>query len=462
MIHLINYVTLRYVLLPWGAQSPVGAANVVLFEGIVVLVVFTHIRAMVTPPGSPALDSANPEAALPDQERPGWWTYPRRRYCKKCRAMKPPRAHHCSVAGRCVMKMDHYCPWVNNTVGQNNMKYFLLFLIYVFVGCSYAATMMLVRVWGCYRAGGVLSCMSGTPEVVLSIVSTVLAVLFTIFVGAMMSDQYEGLTTDTTGIEAMKHWEERFQTLGEGLEDVMGTAFGWQWFVPVHPGAPALYEWDRAKEDPDAFDIRDPNTRQFFRDVAMEYRRRRAVMRQREEATSGSKGGKGKKRSSKKAAESSKAPAGPKINDDYPPGELMKGLPKLIPLQDNYGQILHIPEPCVTKLKSQGDVATHKEGDFPFNDEMRGNSNQEQVESFLDAPLPSTGASPRAKGPFGGFQSEAAFEAAVDDFERQFVERVVQSGEDLGPEELRASFGAQVFERFGSHPPSMGGLRQRK
>ena len=38
---------------------------------------------------------------------------PRRpRYCKHCQAWKPPRAHHCSAMGRCVLKMDHYCIWV--------------------------------------------------------------------------------------------------------------------------------------------------------------------------------------------------------------------------------------------------------------------------------------------------------------------------------------------------------------
>lgn len=31
------------------------------------------------------------------------------RWCRKCNAWKPPRCHHCSVSGRCVLKMDHYC-----------------------------------------------------------------------------------------------------------------------------------------------------------------------------------------------------------------------------------------------------------------------------------------------------------------------------------------------------------------
>ena len=33
------------------------------------------------------------------------------RYCGYCDCWKPDRSHHCSEVGRCVMKMDHFCPW---------------------------------------------------------------------------------------------------------------------------------------------------------------------------------------------------------------------------------------------------------------------------------------------------------------------------------------------------------------
>ena len=41
-------------------------------------------------------------------------------YCDKCDVIRPPRAHHCSVSNRCVLQYDHFCIWLNNSVGYNN------------------------------------------------------------------------------------------------------------------------------------------------------------------------------------------------------------------------------------------------------------------------------------------------------------------------------------------------------
>lgn len=54
--------------------------------------------------------------------------------------MKPDRCHYCSVVKQCVLKMDHYCPWVNNCVGFSNYKFFVLFLFYGLLYCLYVST----------------------------------------------------------------------------------------------------------------------------------------------------------------------------------------------------------------------------------------------------------------------------------------------------------------------------------
>ena len=63
------------------------------------------------------------------------------RICKYCKEIKPLRTHHCSLCGTCILKMDHHCPWINNCIGQNNHRYFLLFLFHVFC-YSFLGTMI--------------------------------------------------------------------------------------------------------------------------------------------------------------------------------------------------------------------------------------------------------------------------------------------------------------------------------
>ncbi|KAH8022501.1 hypothetical protein HPB51_025064 [Rhipicephalus microplus] len=59
------------------------------------------------------------------------------RYCEQCGLIKPDRCHHCSCCRRCILKMDHHCPWLNNCVAFGTYKFFLLTLFYVVLLASY-------------------------------------------------------------------------------------------------------------------------------------------------------------------------------------------------------------------------------------------------------------------------------------------------------------------------------------
>lgn len=68
------------------------------------------------------------------------------RYCLKCSCWKPDRAHHCSACQRCVLRMDHHCPWFATCIGFYNQKFFVQFLAYltVYSGLVFATTLSIL------------------------------------------------------------------------------------------------------------------------------------------------------------------------------------------------------------------------------------------------------------------------------------------------------------------------------
>lgn len=69
--------------------------------------------------------------------------------CSSCEYLKPMRTYHCSICDSCVFMMDHHSrkdysshrifalAWVNNCLGLENYRYYLLFLLYVWVALVY-------------------------------------------------------------------------------------------------------------------------------------------------------------------------------------------------------------------------------------------------------------------------------------------------------------------------------------
>ena len=53
--------------------------------------------------------------------------------CVVCRARRKMRSHHCKECGRCVDRLDHHCPWIDNCVGLGNQRAFYFFIVVLFV-----------------------------------------------------------------------------------------------------------------------------------------------------------------------------------------------------------------------------------------------------------------------------------------------------------------------------------------
>lgn len=55
-----------------------------------------------------------------------------------CNVFKPDRCHHCSVCNKCILNMDHHCPWINTCIGFYNRKFFLQMLFYIVILLIYS------------------------------------------------------------------------------------------------------------------------------------------------------------------------------------------------------------------------------------------------------------------------------------------------------------------------------------
>lgn len=150
LIAIIAFLFIKYVL-PMLSGDSYFLYLVNLLFGLVIVfnIYFNYICCALVPPGSPP-SNKDPGKYLGEKIdvidgrkvrkvnynlmiKPGV-VY---KYCKQCKSVKPPRAHHCSITGKCILEFDHFCPWVGQTVGYRNYRYFVLFMVYLFTGCMY-------------------------------------------------------------------------------------------------------------------------------------------------------------------------------------------------------------------------------------------------------------------------------------------------------------------------------------
>ncbi|KAL9671066.1 hypothetical protein QQ045_008630 [Rhodiola kirilowii] len=133
-------------------DSLIAAAVLIVFHGLLTMLLWSYFLTILTDPGGvppnwkPNTDEETGETdALSNLIETSDPLNAGIRTCRKCNQPKPPRCHHCSVCGRCILKMDHHCVWVVNCVGAKNYKFFLLFLFYTFLETTLVAASLLPR-----------------------------------------------------------------------------------------------------------------------------------------------------------------------------------------------------------------------------------------------------------------------------------------------------------------------------
>uniref|UniRef100_A0A8D0H2W4 Palmitoyltransferase n=1 Tax=Sphenodon punctatus TaxID=8508 RepID=A0A8D0H2W4_SPHPU len=205
--------------------------NGMFFNLLAFLALASHFRAMLTDPGAVPKGNATKEFIESLQLKPGQVVYK----CPKCCSIKPDRAHHCSVCKRCIRKMDHHCPWVNNCVGESNQKYFVLFTMYIALISLHALIMVGFHFLYCFEEDWT-KCSSFSPPttVILLILLCFEALLFLIFTSVMFGTQVHSICTDETGIEQLKKEERRWakKTKWMNMKAVFGHPFSIAWLSP--------------------------------------------------------------------------------------------------------------------------------------------------------------------------------------------------------------------------------------
>lgn len=200
---------------------------------------WSYMMAVVTDPGRvppgwhPFSDEAAARAELERLAATEDSHYDRRdprrpRYCKRCQAWKPERAHHCSATGRCVLKMDHYCIWVVNCVGLLNYKPFLLFLAYSTAAAGLASGLLVKPTIDFFTGVDF-----GHPT---AFIGSVMAIAFTMAMAGFLIMHAQLLSANCSTIEMYEKARIQPWPYNRGLRRNLEEVFGkdrWRWALPI-------------------------------------------------------------------------------------------------------------------------------------------------------------------------------------------------------------------------------------
>jgi hypothetical protein len=247
-LHVFAYwAQWTFIFKPWLGLF--GVAHFI-YTVLALLAVVSHTRCQFTAPGCVPNSLRPPQPPdLDTEEDKKYYEMLRTRLTHhRTRSIKPRTSHYCHEVDCVVIKMDHYCPWVNNVVALFTQKYFLLFIFYTCLTCIFCGITLGARFATCYSGGPnrkyqnwhkmsqmPAHCQPTTTDTVVSVLNAVEAVIFGIFTIAMGCDQADAVAENTNYIDRLQKKKGKEQTYMQSLEDIFGEKIGWRWLMPFAP-----------------------------------------------------------------------------------------------------------------------------------------------------------------------------------------------------------------------------------
>jgi len=242
------FIGTRHIIIPWFGATLAGLAVAAPFNLWLFLAAVSHWMCMSTDPGCVPKEAIPPPGEAAAAQEKG--RTPRK--CPRSGIYKPAKSHFSSEIGRQVVKMDHHCPWMNNTIGIGNQKLFILFLVYVWLASIYAIILVVTCAISCrFQKSAVHRdpslelppwCAKSKPDaVILTILLMIASGLFGLFTTCILCEQMTSIITSDTYIDRL---QARYRkgpappkpTVWQSLEEVFGNqgSRGW-WLLPVRP-----------------------------------------------------------------------------------------------------------------------------------------------------------------------------------------------------------------------------------
>ena len=217
---LILYsLVITFLIATDSTETAYQKVNACIVMILILMALWSHAATMcgdpgVVPPGAKPLGKNVEDSAV---------------QCGMCENYKPPGSHHDRVSGRCISRMDHFCPWTNNAIGAKNQKNFFLFLIYTNIASFYLYIILFINLGTC----NALSC--NPANLLLIQIEAVVLLFAVVFTSSMIITQIYCLVTGLGTIDRMQLKRGQADSAEPvPFEHVFGEET-WRWFVPVDP-----------------------------------------------------------------------------------------------------------------------------------------------------------------------------------------------------------------------------------